>query len=261
MGIRPQERDWEAAGHLYDTRALSTQQIANLCFEGRFHAAQARLYLLKKGGFLKNSTGHGEVGRVWELSKETFAALAGHDRSRRYPAPLGPFQVAHLIATNDLYAALFPLLQEIAGAYEEDWSWRGEPRCHREYALEAEGKGARYVLKPDAEIELFGHVYLLERQTRRAKERPEKLYDKTFQYHRYANSPERRGDPRETTLLWACDEARDARAVLEARWDHPAKSLRDFGMRDFHRERMPIQAGSLGAVANYVRGEARRLVR
>lgn len=260
MGIRPQERDWDAAAHLYDTRALSTQQIADLCFEGRLHAAQARLYLLRKGGFLKNSTGHGKVGCVWELAKETFAALAGHDRSRKYSGPLAPSQVAHLIATNDLYVSLFPLLQEI-GVYEEDWSWRGEPRCHRGYALEAEGKGHRYVLKPDAEIDLFGHVFLLERQTRRAKERPEKLYDKTFHYHRYTNSPERKGDPREMTLLWACDEERDARAVLEARWDHPVKSLRELGMRSVHKERMPIQAGSLGAVANFVCGEARRLDR
>lgn len=261
MGIRPQERDWKAAGHLYDTRALSTQQIADLCFEGRFHAAQARLYLLRKGGFLKNSTGHGKVGCVWELSKETFAALAGYDRFRKYPGPLGPSQVAHLIETNELYVSLFPLLQEIAGVYEEDWSWSAEPRCHREYALEAEGKGARYVLKPDAEIELFGHVYFLERQTKRAKERPEKLYDKTVYYHRYANSPERKSDPREMTLLWACDEERDARAVLEARWHHPAKSLRDLGMRNFHKKRMPVQAGSLNAVTNFVCKEARRLAR
>ena len=65
VGVRLQRRDWLVAEHLFRTRALSTRQIANLEFGGGFHAAQSRLYLLKKVGFLINSTGHGETGTVW----------------------------------------------------------------------------------------------------------------------------------------------------------------------------------------------------
>lgn len=261
MSIRLQERDWKAAEYLYDTRALSTQQIGDACFEGRFHAAQARLYLLRKTGFLKNSTGHGKVGCVWELTKETFTALTDYDRSRKYSGPLGRSQVEHLISVNELYVNLLPLLQDIAGAYQSDWTWEGEPRCHREYTMEIRNGGRRYVLKPDAEVEMFGRLYLIERQIRRAKERPEKLHDKTFGYHRFANSPERKGDPREITLLWACDEERDARAALEARWDHPTKSPQELGMRSFNEERMPVQSGSMRAVANFIYGEATKVAR
>ncbi len=258
-GVRLQPRDWEVAGHLQSTRALSTQQIAALCFEGRFHAAQARLYLLRKKGFLKNSTGHGTAGCVWELARKTFFTLVGYDRSHKYPRPLGPFQVEHLIAANDLYVTLFHCLQYIAGVYEGDWAWTGEPRCHREYVMGEGSDMTRYVLKPDVEIEIFEHLYLIERQTTRAKERPEKLHDKTFGYHRFANSPERKSDPRKMILLWACDEERDARTALEARGGHPTKSPRKLGMRSFHTERMSVQSGSPHAVANFICGEARRL--
>ena len=261
MSVRLQERDWKTAEHLYDARALSTQQIADACFEGRFHATQARLYLLRKAGFLKNLTGHGRVGCVWELTKETFTALSGHDRSRKYPGPLGRSQVEHLISVNELYVNLLPLLQHVDGAYQSDWTWEGEPRCHREYTMEIRNGGRRYVLKPDAEVGVFGRLYLIERQTSRAKERPEKLHDKIFGYHRFANSSERKDDPREITLLWACDEERDARAALEARWDHPAKSLHELGMSSFHEERMPVQSGSMRAVTNFIYGEATKVAR
>lgn len=257
MGIRLQRRDWQIAAHLFSTRMFTTRQVADLCFEGRFAACQARLYLLRRGGLLTNSTYPGDVGCVWSLPKKTFEALRGGDSSRKYPGPLGPFQVEHLIATNDLYVELFPRLGEIAGPYAGDIEWAGEPECHRRYRTEPGGNP--HVLKPDAQVSVLGHTYLVERQTARARERPEKLHDKVFGYHRYSNSPESKADAHNTCVLWACDEERDAQAVLQARHCHPTKNLSDLGMTDFHESRMPVEAGSVAAVSNFILGEAKRL--
>lgn len=257
-GVRLQRRDWLITEHLFRTRALSTRQIADLEFGGGFHAAQSRLYLLKKVGFLNNSTGHGETGTIWQLSKKTFRAMTGDGRQIRYPGPLGAFVLEHLIATNEIYVLIFHPLQR-AEELQENWRWTGEPLCHRRYSTRL-GGDSQYVLKPDAEVEVLDRIFFMECQTARARERPEKLYDKTFAYHRFENSIERKRDPREMTLVWACDEERDAKTVLRARAHHPSRDLDKHYPDSPLEHRMTVEAGTVQAVAGFLLEQARQLV-
>jgi hypothetical protein len=100
----------------------------------------------------------------------------------------------------------------LPGIEDADRRWVPEPLCQWRYDVPLEprrqrrsGAGAGRLLKPDAEVVLFEEVvFFIERQTAWAKEKPEKLHDKVFGYHRYENSAERRSDPRRTLFFWAC---------------------------------------------------------
>ena len=131
--------------------------------------------------------------------------------------------------------------------------------CHRRYSTRLEGDG-RCVLKPDAEVEILDRVFFIERQTSRARERPEKLYDKTFAYHRFENSIERKRDPRDMVLVWACDEERDAKTVLRARDHHPSRDLDKHYTDSPLERRMVVEAGTVQAVAGFLMQRAGLLV-
>ena len=258
MGVRVQDRDWRIATHLYRTRMLTTGQIAALCFEGRFCAAQARLYVLRKADFVRNTVCPGVEGVVWLLSRKTFDILRNDDSLLKYPGPLAPPFVGHLVATNSLYISLLSLLDNLPWRYRDEWCWIGEPGCHRRFRTDHNDAGP-HVLKPDAEVSFPGISFLIERQTAQARERPEKLHDKVFAYHRFINTLDVDAGSG-YTLLWACDEPRDARTVLQACQHHPTKTLRELGMSNFQNRRMPVDAGSVQAVADYIYASAARLV-
>ena len=257
MGVRVQDRDWRIATHLFRTRMLTTRQIADLCFEGRFCAAQARLYVLRKADFVKNVVCPGVEGALWFLGRKTFEILRGDDSLSKYPGPLAPPFIGHLLATNSLYVALLPLLDNLPWRYRDEWSWLGEPGCHRRFRA-GHTDASLHVLKPDAEVSLPEISFLIERQTAQARERPEKLHDKVFAYHRFINALDAEAGSG-YTLLWACDELRDARTVLQARQHHPTKTPRELGMNDFQERRMPVDAGSVQAVAGYIHATATQL--
>lgn len=236
---------------------LTTHQIAELCFEGRFCAAQARLYVLRKAGFVRNAICHGVEGAVWFLGRKTFEVLRGGDPLTKYPGPLAPPFIGHLVATNSLYVSLHPVLDNLPWSYRDEWCWIGEPGCHRRFRTDHKDVGL-HVLKPDAEVLLPGISFLIERQTAQARERPEKLHDKVFAYHRFINTLDADAGSG-YTLLWACDEPRDARTVLQARQRHPTKTLRELGMSNLQERRMSVDAGSLEAVADYIHATAAQL--
>ena len=244
---RIRERDWTIAEHLKAARALTTEQIANLVFEGSVHAARKRLYKLN-GEMVKSRSDERVKPRsnvagarvVWELEKRYFDDLARTDDrypDLKYPGPVGK-DLPHTIAANDVYVDLVACLtpEFIPGLQLEDWNWLSEPFCHRRH------HERRFILKPDAEIELFGGVFYLERQTGAAQEKPEKIHDKVFGYHSYENSLERHADARPLVNLWACDTGRDADYALAAARNHPTKPLREFGLREHDRKRMKVIA-------------------
>lgn len=238
---------------------LTTHQIADLCFEGRFCAAQARLYVLRKADFVRNIVCPGVESAVWFLERKTFEVLRGGDPLPKYPGPLAPPFVGHLVATNSLYVSLIPLLDNLPWRYRDEWCWIGEPGCHRRFRTDHDG-ASLHVLKPDAEVSFPGISFLIERQTAQARERPEKLHDKVFAYHRFVNTLDA-DTGSDYTLLWACDEPRDARTVLQARRHHPTKTPRELGMSNFQERRISIDAGSLEAVADYIYATAAQLAR
>lgn len=281
--VRKNARDWRTAEHLYRARILSTRQLARLEYPNRdgiwekprVRFAQSRLYeLMSKANLVKSLPNRLEAvpglegtGTAWELTRATFKTLRS-DPSQDYPDPLSNQQIRHLVAVNELYVLLHELFKELPRIEPSDWRWVGEPRCHRPYggAPGARGRGrigyaGGFKLKPDAEIVLFDEVvFLLERQTARAKEKPEALHDKVFNYHRYENSPERRRDGRVLVNLWACDADRDRRTVLQAAQNHPTKTAKEARMEERWDKRMPLEVGSPQWAAELVRDTALQLL-
>lgn len=276
-------RDWHTADHLYHARILTTRQLARLEYPSeygtlekpRVRSAQSRLYeLMSKANLVESLPnrlqavpGLEGTGTAWGLTRATFKTIRS-DPSQDYPDPLSNQQMQHLVAVNEVYVLLHELFRELPQIEPAGWRWLGEPRCHRQYGGTpgTRGRGrigysGGFKLKPDAEIVLFDEVvFLLERQTARAKEKPEALHDKVFNYHRYENSPERRRDGRVLVNLWACDTERDLRAVPQAAKNHPTKTLREARMEERWDKRMPIEVGSPKWAAELVRDTALQLL-
>ncbi len=270
MSIRIQARDGRVAGHLYRARMLTTRQLAALEFGGKVDAARRRLYDLN--GEVVQSLGFsvgaepGAGGRaksgegmVWRLSRGYFAAYACKDvdqPDKKYPGPLrGRGDVEHLIATNEIYVRVAPALDggRVPGLHPEDWGWLCEPFCHRHYRT----RFGPFKVTPDAEVRVFGTIFLVERQTAAARKKPEAIHDKVFRYHRYSNSEHRRAETEDLVLAWACDAERDVRAALDAALGHPTKGPAELRMRDLDRERMPLVAGTPEEVANTILATAK----
>lgn len=267
MSVRIQGRDERVGKHLARVKRLTTEQIAKLEFSGKVGAARRRLYDLKKGevvfslGSLEGSTKEEKRSGtkvVWGLTEPYFRAHEEardddrHPERRKYPGRLKTFDLKHLIATNDVYVALAPLLtaENVPGLYyPEDWRWISEPYCWRSY----ETRFGSFVLKPDAEIEVFGVAFLLERQTAEARKKPEAIHDKVFGHHRYENSSHRKDDPRTLVQIWACDAERDVRAVKQAATCHPTKTARQLRMDDLDTRRTAVLAGTPARVVDTVR--------
>ena len=280
--VRLVARDRQARNHLKVMRAGSTLQIARLLFPsfdrktGEFLGpgvanAETRLYDLQSKARLVNSVpdelvpvpGFPGTNTAWELTREAFKSVR-EDPGEEYPDPLRGDKLRHLVAVNEVYVLLHELLGELPGYDPSVWRWIGEPKCHRPYGGVPGQYGGRgrigyaggHVLKPDAQVVLFGDtVVFIERQTASAKEKPEEIHDKVFNYHRYENSVERRSDCRAMTLLWACDAERDKKAAHQAEKVHPTKTLRQSGMEERWDKRMPVGAGSPLWVARKIRNE------
>jgi hypothetical protein len=284
--VRVGKRDWQAAEHLKVMRAGSTLQIARLLFPSLdpdtkeflgpgVANAETRLYDLASKAKLVSSVpkvlepvpGLPGTDTAWELTRETFKSIRD-DPNDEYPDPLRGDNLRHLVAVNEVYVLLHELLGELPGYDPSVWRWVGEPKCHRpyggvpgQYGRGRIGYAGGHVLKPDAQVVLFDDtVVFIERQTASAKEKPEAIHDKVFNYHRYENSVERRTDGRPMTLLWACDAERDKKAAVQAREAHPTKTLRQSGMEERWDKRMRVGAGSSLWVATKIRDKvARRL--
>lgn len=286
-------RDWRVLRHLKTLRAATTRQIARLEYPRgaapkkedaepfSIAYAEQRLYQLARAGYVNSVPGVLEpvpglagTNTAWEITRKSFGSLRSPGSEDKYPDPLRGDGLKHLVSVNEVYVLIHELLREIPD-YDDDlscWHWTGEPGCHRLYggtptnpASMRFGRWRGSKLKPDAEIVLFDEiVLLLERQTARAREKPEKIHDKVFDYHRYENSLERRSDQRKTYLLWACDAKRDRMAARQARVEHPTRTLRQLGIEEYDTKRMPVSVktplsaaqGISETVAKYLSHEA-----
>lgn len=269
--IRIVLRDERVLRHIKILRHPTTLQIARLEYllgEERLKKkekgaapfsvayAERRLYDLRKAGYVESIPGLAGKNTAWELTDKGFDYLKEDGSEEKRLKRLNGTLLSHLIAVNEVYVLIHELLREedlIGHDPSSYWSWIGEPDCHRPYdGTLAEPAGFRSgrwhgsKLKPDAEIVLFDEIVVfLERQTAFAKKEPEKIYDRVFEYHAYENSIERRSDKRKMHVLWACDAERDKKAVSEAETEHPTKTLRQFGLNEHSKRRMPVHVAPL----------------
>lgn len=205
------ERDHEIFTDLFFCGAMSEPQIARAYFTSSSRAHN-RLYELKRKGYLGNDR-VGSAPMLWYLTpeaRERQAELLGADPSD-FEAAVSPApnRVHHLIDTVELYAMLRPELDKILGPYPS-WSWRSEKAVREDYVH----AGQEYHHQPDAHLELPGTLFIVERQTRRARSGPVVLDEKVSNHRRYIENVLRRAS--ETDVLFACDERRDSETVRHA---------------------------------------------
>lgn len=230
------DRDEAVLRDLYFTRILSREQIAARFWpEGRsvyFPAsdpgqtrrggrrypmprvpspasAERRMRSLITRNYLVDPREH-KGTLLYLLSKSAFRREAedlyrDDERYRTWPKSRLP----HYLDTNDVYVALAGELDAILGGPYPNWEWRDEARAHLEYKYA--GKGHKH--QPDAEIHFAGHVFFLERQTRRSKE-PRATFDKKLAA--YATHLDYLDTNDTAQILFACDTERDMNHAREA---------------------------------------------
>jgi hypothetical protein len=222
-------RDEALLRDLYFCRFLSTEQVAALRFPS-FESARVRLYALMRKGWVVNQV-HRPNLVLWRLSREGFERQRASLDREKEPTPdffQGP-KVEHYLEANDLYARVAPRLERVLGPYPA-WEWKNEGRCIRRYEL----GGERRAHQPDAEILLPEHLFLFERQSRRARYAASQIREKVAAhalYLRRVPRPETRVE-----LLFACELDREKRAAVEAG--------EELGVE--------VAASSLGGIANHL---------
>lgn len=272
----PTDRDMRLCQDAYCMRLFSTEQIAaRFCVEtesvyfpaidraeadplkqgGRRPvmsrvpsrtAAGERLKILRRNG-LFGSREHvkpgGQKTNVWMLSKSEFRAQAeyrGVDLEERYPGwPSG--RVQHLLDTNDLYVKIAGDLDAILGlnhGRSPAWLWLDERRAYDRYTLSWEPRPK--IHQPDAEILFLGRLFVIERQTNRARETEEAMRDKVFGHKVRA---EYLGAGTHLSVVFACDVERDA--------DYARRAAADAGVELF--------AGTVDEAADHIVNWALRL--
>ena len=156
---------------------------------------------------------------IWMLSKAAFRReardMGRHDDT--YPGwPKGKLQ--HELDTNDVYFGLAgeldSILEGVCYGPDPVWEWRNERRAYERYSVSWEPR-PRYH-QPDAEVLFCGRLFILERQTERAKEPFETIAKKVRDHnHRAAHL----GAKETTQIVFACDTTRDVKHALEAAED------------------------------------------
>lgn len=217
--------------------SLTLQQIAELRFastalKDSTLAAKVRLHKLKRKGYVDSRpvgtlvriNERGQMGSrlrsFYHLTKEGHeAALA----SLRIPEELedlpwgapavppvpDPARAAHAEAVNDLYVVL---RREISDSPDPpEWWWLNERRSARRGVLSNEP--LEYV--PDATLVLLGRTFVIERQTRRARTGPGRIYEKVEVHKKLLSTPAY-DDPDATEMLFVCDRERDAESARRA---------------------------------------------
>lgn len=196
-------RDDEIFTDLFLARYLTAPQIAWLHF-GSQSRARARLSGLRAKGWT-TSIKAGDLPAAWTLTREGFTAYADQFRTGEQYASkqLGPRRLEHYLNTNDLYVAVKPVLEQLLGPYPA-WEWRNEARAFRPKTH----SGRNTAHQPDAEVRFGGLVFVVERQTRRARKGPRPIYEKVAAHKTYINYDLE--DPGSGEILFICDEPRDA---------------------------------------------------
>lgn len=203
-------RDARVLEDLYFCRFLSTRQIATLRFSS-FESARVRLYALMRKGWIINQL-HGPNLVLWRLSREGFerqrVSLDGEKEAT--PDFFSGAKVRHYLEANDVYCEIAPRLEAALGPYPM-WQWRNESRAFQRYDLGER----RLAHQPDAEILLPNGLFLLERQSNRARYGSKTIRDKVAAYKAYIERILRLEGTR-VEVLFACDLERERRAAVAA---------------------------------------------
>ena len=203
-------RDERVFEDLFWTRFLSTAQIAGLRFPST-ESARVRMYgLMRKGWVVNQILGPNEL--LWRLTRGGFERVRTSLDRDREPTPdfFSGQKLRHYVESNDLYVAVAPKLERALGGHPA-WTWINEGRAYRLYEL----GGRRLAHQPDAEIRLPGHLFFLERQTRRARYGAESIREKVAAYGLYLDRVLRLEEVR-IEVLFAADIERERRAAVEA---------------------------------------------
>ena len=202
----------------------------------RFRKLKAAKILVRRG----HSTSRGRTS-IWMLSKTAFRREA-KDMGRPEDAyPGWPKRVQHLLDTNDVYfqlaGELDTILKGTCHGPDPVWEWRNEARAYDRYSVSWETR-PRYH-QPDAEILFCGKLFILERQTERARETAEAMTKKVRDHNaraEYLNAKE------EAQIAFACDTLRDIGYAQKAAEDSD----------------LPVIADSVEEVVSHLTGEALR---
>ncbi len=203
-------RDEQVFEDLFWARFLSTSQIAELRFPS-LESARVRLYILMRKGWVVNKIQPpNEI--LWRLTREGFERVrASLDRDKETtPDFFSGQKLLHYVESNDLYVQAVPRLERLLGGYPA-WEWINEGRAYRRYEL----GGRRLAHQPDAEIRMPGHLFFLERQTKRARYSSNNIREKVAAYGLYLDRVLRPEEIR-VEILFAADLERERRAAVEA---------------------------------------------
>jgi hypothetical protein len=204
----------------------------------------------------RNHPDPGISSTIWMLSRTFFRREA--DDLKLYGEPYPGWLKArtqHLLDTNDLYFALAGDLDAILGpghGPRASWRWLDERRAYDRYeVLEGGGLKTRYH-QPDAEVRFGDRLFIIERQTRRARETAEALRKKVLDHRARATyelvAREGRNEPPlRPCIVFACDTERDLRYAREA-----ADEVGDDAL-------LEVFIGTVEEAASYVADEALRL--
>lgn len=183
--------------------------------ERRLRRLKAARLLVRRG----HRTPGGERTSIWMLSKTSFRReardMGRHDDT--YPG-WPKSRVQHLLDTNDLYVGLAgeldAVLEGVCYGPDPAWEWRNERRAYQRYSVSWEPR-PRYH-QPDAEVLFCGRLFIVERQTGRARETEEAIAKKVQDHnHRAAHV----GAKETAQIVFACDTFRDTNHALKAAED------------------------------------------
>lgn len=202
-------------------------------------AALRRLQIMcKNGDVIKQDYTPGGQNpniRVWMLSGQRFRDLRWQLGRTEDPRPQWPNsnRVLHAIDTSEFYVQLASELDAVRGGRYPRWEWRGEKAAYQEYKMGALSSARPHTHRPDAEVEFAGRLFIIERQSKRARkpyqeiERKTENHDEHIRYHGLAES---------AAILWVCDTARDV----------------DYGRRAGEKVRSRVVSCTLDEAVDYI---------
>jgi hypothetical protein len=234
--LNPDAVDGSKKGGRRDEEHYLPREPSPSSAERRMRRLKAARLLVRRG----HRRPGGERTSIWMLSKAAFRRevrdMGLHDAT--YPG-WPKSRVQHFLDTNDLYVGLAgeldAVLEGVCYGPDPAWVWRNERRVYERYSVSWEPK-PRYH-QPDAEVLFCGRLFIVERQTARARETEEAIAKKVQDHnHRAAHI----GAKDTAQIVFACDTLRDT--------DHALKAGRDSDL--------PVVAASVAEVVSHLTDQA-----
>jgi hypothetical protein len=221
-------RDEEVFKDLFLCEHLFTPQLERMHFPGS-SKVRDRLSRLRKKGYLDNLHFAG-MPATWRLTKEAHVrharvlgiadhAFSGDETSYE--------RIRHHLDVTEIYVKLREKhpdrrrgtrkflpdeeknLDDILDPYPQ-WEWISERRASHDWTRGNDPM--RY--RPDAEVRFGGMLFIIERQTGRARKGPGEIYSKVENHKLYARHVIR--DSMEVEILFACDKITDIESAERA---------------------------------------------